>query len=147
MAHEDPTGIRAAAVAAVARGEASLASVSRAAPSALEGVERLASQLAHAGRDDLARTLLEGVVALDASRAGALRALAEASLRLSDPGAALDAASRAHALSCGDAGAALVAARAALALGRRDDAKAWLRHAGAGDGTRPVKRAARHLAK
>jgi len=140
-----------AALAAVARGQGSLARALGVPGEALAAARHLAWTALEAGRDDIARVLLEGCVALDEADRWSARALGELLLRTGQVQAALEvshrAASAARAAGATDAGACLVAARALIASGRTSDAVGWLR-AAHGDPTasRAVQRVAHAVA-
>jgi thioredoxin-like negative regulator of GroEL len=117
-------------LAACARGEVSVAAAMGVSAEVLQGARSLAWLVAEAGRADLARTILEGCVALDEGDAWSYRTLSALALRMGDVDSAWRNASRAAALANArgdfDAEAALLVARSMIAAGRTEEARPWL---------------------
>ncbi len=138
------------AVRAAARGDLSLARARGVDERALGALRALADLARHASRVDSARTLLEGIVALEPRDEWALASLAEICLGAGDVAGARAAVVRAdEAVRTRGASSPVVAilvGRVLLAEGRSDEARRWLASAAADAGATPaMRRAARAL--
>ena len=115
------------ALAACVRGEITLADACGVDRASLAAARTLAYLCSKQGREDLARTILEGCVALDDRDPETFRALAALSLRLGDAARARVAAERALGIER-EPEAGLLFARSLVALGAWTDARAWLQY-------------------
>jgi predicted Zn-dependent protease len=118
------------AIRAAVRGDLSLAAARGLDGHALAALRSLADVARRAGRPDLARTLLEGIVALEPRDEWSLAALAEVCLAAGDSAGARAAAARAEEIGRGrgavPAVVAILVARVLLADGRASEARSWL---------------------
>jgi DNA-binding SARP family transcriptional activator len=118
------------ALRAVARGDVSLARARQLPPEAVQALRALADLARRAGRVDLARPLLEGLVALDPRDVWAGLALAELCLGVGDSGAARLAIALVESTERSNGGVrpetALVVGRVLLAERRADEARSWI---------------------
>jgi len=140
------------ALGAAARGNMTLAAALAVPAEALAAARAMASLLAQHGREDAARVVLEGIVALDEHDAWSWRALATLALRRRDIGPAVEAATHAvqvaRARGATDPEAALLLGRALLAAGRAPEAGTWLASAAADPHAPPaVRRTARAIGR
>ncbi len=130
---------------AAARGAITLAEARDVTPDALAAARSLAWLAASNGRRDVARTILAGLVALDAGDAWSWRTLAAIELERGDVPAAREAATQAASIArsrgVADPAASWLLARVLLAEGRPGEAEPWLA-AISSDPSAPVRVAA-----